>query len=190
MSLYLVPYDLSISSTNQKLHQYHPLLFKVQTSLRICQWIGPFPRLLQKEQQLSQSSLMILGKFKIFNSQQVNWPSPSGPSDRIKSHRARSSNDSAAIWGQSDSNFYLMKQNGICFGTLALEVFQVLVRKCCSQQRPLSDTWKVEIKKFLPLLNVHLQGCISCGILVSGIRARGASPEHMENMEMFSCSPT
>ena len=34
------------------------------------------------------------------------------------------------------------------------------------------------------------QGCINCGILVSGIRARGVSSEHMENMEMFSCSPT
>ena len=34
------------------------------------------------------------------------------------------------------------------------------------------------------------QGCISCGILVSGIRARGVSSEHMENMERFSCSPT
>ena len=34
------------------------------------------------------------------------------------------------------------------------------------------------------------QGCISCGILVSGIRARGVSLEHMENMKMFSCSPT
>ena len=34
------------------------------------------------------------------------------------------------------------------------------------------------------------QGCISCGILVSGIRARRVSSEHMENMEMFSCSPT
>ena len=34
------------------------------------------------------------------------------------------------------------------------------------------------------------QGCISCGILVSEIRARGVSSEHMENMEMFSCSPT
>ena len=34
------------------------------------------------------------------------------------------------------------------------------------------------------------QGCISCGILVSGIRARGVNSEHMENMEMFSCSPT
>ena len=32
------------------------------------------------------------------------------------------------------------------------------------------------------------QGCISCGILVSGIRAREVSSEHMENMEMFSCS--
>ena len=34
------------------------------------------------------------------------------------------------------------------------------------------------------------QGCISYGILVSGIRARGVSSVHMENMEMFSCSPT
>ena len=34
------------------------------------------------------------------------------------------------------------------------------------------------------------QGCINCGILVSGIWARGVSSEHMENMEMFSCSPT
>ena len=34
------------------------------------------------------------------------------------------------------------------------------------------------------------QGCINCGILVSGIRAHGISSEHMENMEMFSCSPT
>ena len=34
------------------------------------------------------------------------------------------------------------------------------------------------------------QGCINCGILVSGIRARGVSSEHKENMEMFSCSPT
>ena len=40
----------------------------------------------------------------------------------------------------------------------------------------------------LPLFQV--QGCISCGILVSGIGARGVSSEHMENMEMFSCSPT
>ena len=34
------------------------------------------------------------------------------------------------------------------------------------------------------------QGCISCGILVSRIQARGVSSEHMENMEMFSYSPT
>ena len=34
------------------------------------------------------------------------------------------------------------------------------------------------------------QGCISCGILLSGIGARGVTSEHMENMEMFSCSPS
>ena len=34
------------------------------------------------------------------------------------------------------------------------------------------------------------QGCISCGILLSGTWARGVSSEHMENMDMFSCSPT
>ena len=48
--------------------------------------------------------------------------------------------------------------------------------------------------RYLPLQLQHDnycdQGCISCGILVSGIRARGVSSEHMENMEMFSCSPT
>ena len=41
----------------------------------------------------------------------------------------------------------------------------------------------------LSLEGLH-QGCISCGILVSGIGARGVSSEHMENMEMFSLSPT
>ena len=40
------------------------------------------------------------------------------------------------------------------------------------------------------IFNPEVQGCISCGILVSGIQARGVSSEHMENMEMFSCSPT
>merc|ERR1712047_110121 len=39
------------------------------------------------------------------------------------------------------------------------------------------------------MMALQKQGCISCGILVSGIRARGVSWEHMENMEMFSCSP-
>ena len=34
------------------------------------------------------------------------------------------------------------------------------------------------------------QGCISCGILGSRIGAHGVSSEHMENMEMFSLSPT
>ena len=45
----------------------------------------------------------------------------------------------------------------------------------------------------MPEFEFARQGCISCGILVSGIRARGVSSEHMENMEnmeMFSCSPT
>ena len=37
---------------------------------------------------------------------------------------------------------------------------------------------------------VGRQGCISCGVLLSGTGARGVSSEHMENMEMFSCSPT
>ena len=40
---------------------------------------------------------------------------------------------------------------------------------------------------FWQLLN---QGYISCGILVYGMQARGVSSEHMENMEMFFCSPT
>ena len=43
---------------------------------------------------------------------------------------------------------------------------------------------------FCTLGKFLIQGCINCGILVSGIRARGVSSEDMENMEMFSCSPT
>ena len=34
------------------------------------------------------------------------------------------------------------------------------------------------------------QGCINRSILPSGMGARGVSSEHVENMEMFSCSPT
>ena len=34
------------------------------------------------------------------------------------------------------------------------------------------------------------QGCINCAILLSGIGARGVNSEHVENMKMFSCSPT
>ena len=36
----------------------------------------------------------------------------------------------------------------------------------------------------------YQQGCINCAILPSGMGARGVSSEHVENMEMFSCSPT
>ena len=40
-------------------------------------------------------------------------------------------------------------------------------------------------------INVTLvQGCIIRSILPSGMGARGVSSEHMENMEVFSCSPT
>ena len=34
------------------------------------------------------------------------------------------------------------------------------------------------------------QGCIICAILPSGMGARGVRSRHVENMEIFSCSPT
>ena len=37
---------------------------------------------------------------------------------------------------------------------------------------------------------INEQGCIICAILPSGMGARGVSSEHVENMEMFSCTPT
>ena len=37
---------------------------------------------------------------------------------------------------------------------------------------------------------LHWQGCIIRSILPSGMGAREVSSEHVENMEMFSCSPT
>ena len=56
---------------------------------------------------------------------------------------------------------------------------------------PVPDRTKVSRMrcKSMRMRNVD-QGCISCGILLSGTGARGISSEHMENMEMFSCSPT
>ena len=49
---------------------------------------------------------------------------------------------------------------------------------------------RVSLKEHIKFVHGERQGCISCGILVSGIGARGVSSEHMENMEMFSLSPT
>ena len=45
----------------------------------------------------------------------------------------------------------------------------------------------LDLKLFNPIVSVTpQQGCISCGILLSGTGARGVSSEHMENVEMFS----
>ena len=38
--------------------------------------------------------------------------------------------------------------------------------------------------------HLFFQGCINCAILPSGMGALGVSSEHVENMEMFSWSPT
>ena len=43
---------------------------------------------------------------------------------------------------------------------------------------------------YYPYPYTYHQGSINCAILLSGIGACGVSSEHMENMEMFSCSPT
>ena len=42
----------------------------------------------------------------------------------------------------------------------------------------------------LPPSSTRRQGCINCAILPSRMGARGVSSEHVENMEMVSCSPT
>ena len=42
----------------------------------------------------------------------------------------------------------------------------------------------------MDVVDIDSQGCINCGILLFGVQARGVGSEHMENMEMFSCSPT
>ena len=51
---------------------------------------------------------------------------------------------------------------------------------------------RMDIKKGFITQIVYLghQGCIICSILPSGMGARGVSSEHVEDMEMFSCSPT
>ena len=65
-------------------------------------------------------------------------------------------------------------------------------------QIPFYYQWPIYILLCIDLIHHRIilyvsyiyQGCISCGILVSGIRSHGVSSEHMENVEMFSCSPT
>ena len=51
---------------------------------------------------------------------------------------------------------------------------------------------RMDIKKGFITQIVYLghQGCMICSILPSGMGARGVSSEHVEDMEMFSCSPT
>ena len=70
------------------------------------------------------------------------------------------------------------------------------VNSSCKEKLGELEVCKSEIGRLADVVEkrfsqvVDRQGCISCGILVSGIGARGVSSEHMENMEMFSCSPT
>ena len=66
-------------------------------------------------------------------------------------------------------------------------------RQCFMHNEKLSSSALTSGRKYwilLKMVYIITQGCISCGILVSGIRAHGVSSEHIENMEMFSCSPT
>ena len=74
----------------------------------------------------------------------------------------------------------------------ALEKKKVAVRDLAAILR-LMDNPRLLLLDLLELIFERFsedQGCISCGILVSGIGAHGVSSEHMENMEMFSLSPT
>ena len=54
--------------------------------------------------------------------------------------------------------------------------------------------WHKKVPIFNALLAktwiLGLQGCIICSIIPSGMEAREVSSEHVENMEMSSCSPT
>ena len=75
------------------------------------------------------------------------------------------------------------------FRPLWRQLLSKLERSKNAQQVP-SSHHMVDVI-IITIINILIiQGCISCGILVSGVRARGVSLEHMENMEMFSCSPT
>ena len=75
------------------------------------------------------------------------------------------------------------------------QIIQVASLYSCYMLLPyLTMTWSVLVGKGQIIQGrqwvTDMQGCINCAILLSGIGARGVSSEHMENMEMFSCSPT
>ena len=57
-----------------------------------------------------------------------------------------------------------------------------------TQIQPISALLASEAAKYIR--SGFKQGCIICAILPSGMGARGVSSEHVENMEMFYCSPT
>ena len=50
--------------------------------------------------------------------------------------------------------------------------------------------WHNGTKMASKIIGAEYQGCINCSILPSGMGARGVSSEHVENTEMFSCSPS
>ena len=65
------------------------------------------------------------------------------------------------------------------------------IKECYNfMENQINESVAIIRRNFTRIQNAVFQGCISCGILVSSVRARGVSSEHMENMEMFSCSPT
>ena len=93
----------------------------------------------------------------------------------------------------------------VCFDTVELKsfhqrdaVFNICV--CFDLFGPdenLEFITKKEIPRFNWIRNsptkyaqIHTQGCMIGAILPSGMGARGVSSEHVENMEMFSCSLT
>ena len=99
----------------------------------------------------------------------------------------------ATIWGFRDISREQSARRKTCVIVIINLIYCWRHESWCSlqfhQNGDVATAWRVV---YHLVMNGYYesQGCISCGILVSGIRARGVSSEHMENMEMFSCSPT
>ena len=88
------------------------------------------------------------------------------------------------------SNFPDNSCSSICYSRYYLWIWHSDLRWHQFYPRQLSGWANHKVIDLLIKESLQQQGCISCGILLSGTWARGVSSEHMENMEMFSCSPT
>ena len=102
-------------------------------------------------------------------------------------------NDENATAINTDNQYFLKKLG------LSVTFITIIIKKNCQDGRKIDSSrdrgqpFQFNIGR-QEVVNHYHHHChqpdINCAILPSGMGALGVSSEHVENMEMFSCSPT